>query len=264
MRYSLAISLLLTAQSTYGFQSSFKKRLQSTVRERIFRHGISASTTFRDDLVPEDPTNATSIYFSSMVSEAVQSDDDDEEIEIAARRRRYNERQAGFYRVTLPLTGPSKSSGIDNTVQSPSMLGMTLRQVYPGQEISSDVLNLDSLLIESVAEQGLMENVETMDISEANHELDPEFSGLIVFSVVKDSSAWNAGVRPGDILMSTPATFGESLWPKTTLEGVRSSLTSRRMVSGSASFEFRRSDVQTDNIYELTLTKPIGLQLKGA
>ena len=263
MKYAIAISLLLAAPRTEGFQSSLDNSLRPTARQRIFRHGISA--TVQEGFSSDSPRNASSVYLTNMVSEGLQSDDDDEEKQIAARRQKYNQR-AGSFRVTLPIIQLSSSSD-SNTVRSPSLLGMKLRQFYPGQELSDKVLDLDSLTIESLApttdEPQSTETLQVVNVAEMKKRLNPELSGVFVSSVVVDSPAWNAGVRPGDLLVSSAATFGDSMWPKTTLEGVRSSLTSRRMVSGSATFEFQRSDSQIDNIYELTLAKPIGLQLKG-
>lgn len=208
------------------------------------------------------PNNATasSLYLASLVSDAVQTDDDAEEIELAERRRKVTER-LGSYRVTLPLSQK-------NTISAPSVMGMTLRQFSTGQVISDGILNLDTLTIEPTSEQAGEslndKNIATISTSRMQERLDPEFAGLYVSSVVVQSAAWKAGIRPGDLLISTAATFGGALWPKSTLEGVRSSLTTRSMTADSATFEFKRTDVdKPTNVYELTLSKPIGLNLRG-
>merc|ERR1740133_883757 len=74
------------------------------------------------------------------------------------------------------------------------------------------------------------------------------------------------GKRGGGLKMviSSSATIGNSMWPKSTLDGVKSSVLSRKAVTESIQFEFQRLDAETvvDNQYELTLTRPIGLNLK--
>jgi hypothetical protein len=47
------------------------------------------------------------------------------------------------------------------------------------------------------------------------------------------------------------------------LEGVRSVIQSRKAVSGSIQFELQRLGEAMDNHFELTLSRPIGLELKG-
>jgi hypothetical protein len=56
------------------------------------------------------------------------------------------------------------------------------------------------------------------------------------------------------------------MWPKATLEGVRSAVTSRKVVSSTLNLQFQLStlDNMVDNRYELSLSKPIGLEIEGA
>ena len=108
-----------------------------------------------------------------------------------------------------------------------------------------------------------LEQIEFMDEQGLARRIDGEFQGIVVSSVVQGSAAWTAGVRAGDILQSTSATLGSKLWPKSTLEGVRSAMQSRRAVSNSMEMAFQRLGDAVDNQFELTLTRPIGLQLKG-
>lgn len=239
----------------------------STQRQErsVFRHGVSAYMPAGE--VNDDSRNGTSTsdYLTNLVTDAVQTDDDAEEIELAERRRKITER-SGSFRVTMPLV-----QQVDKTVSEPApLMGMRFRQFNNGRAISEQVLNLDSFVIETLseAEAGVNERdgavLETISNSVMQERLAPNFAGVFVSSVLKNGPAWNAGIRPGDLVTSTAATFGDSLWPKTTLEGVKSAISSRRMVAGSATFEFIRTDVQaTDNTYELTLPKPIGLNLRG-
>ena len=264
MRYGIALGLLMAApqSSTEAFQlpSALLNNIWSSpASHRDQRATVPkvASSAFASSDGPSNNATASSLYLASLVTDAVNTDDDAEEIELAERQRKVTER-LGSYRVTLPLS----------SVAQPSSMGMTIRQFSPGPEISDEILNVDTLVIKNIANQ-LDESLndgsaETISASVMQERLDPEFAGLYVSSVAVQSSAWKAGIRPGDLLISTAATFGGALWPKSTLEGVRSALTSRRMTTDSATFEFKRTDVEkARNVYELTLSKPIGLNLRG-
>ena len=184
---------------------------QTQQERRVFRHGVSASMPAGE---VDDIRNGTStgVYLTNLVTDAVQTDDDAEEIELAERRRKINER-SGSFRVTLPLLQQ------DKTVTQPStLIGMTIRQFYTGRQISNQILNLDTFVIETISEErdtgvnGSSEETAAVDtISNAvmQERLAPNFSGVFVSSVSKGSPAWNAGIRPGDLLTSTAATFGD-------------------------------------------------------
>ena len=57
--------------------------------------------------------------------------------------------------------------------------------------------------------------------------------------------------------------FKQTLWPKTSLEGVRSAVASRKVASGMMTFRFERSIEEVASQYELTLTKPLGLEVQA-
>jgi len=295
MRYGIAFTLLLAAQ-TPSSSSAFLQQSTSTFisihcpsgatnaptsadndnRRSTFRHGVSAYAPAEDgssDSLGGANATSTGLYLTNLVTDAVQSADDAEEIELAERRRKISER-SGTYRVTLPLTAMPKSAEAmsEKTVsQTPTIMGFSIRQFSTGGDISNKVLNLDTLAMETVVIWGEKEdtespenNVETISVADMKNRLDRSISGVYVCRVQKGGPAWESGIRPGDVLTSTAATFGDAFWPKTTLEGVRSAITSRRMVAGSAGFEFRRTDVPTtDNLYELSIKRPIGLNLRG-
>jgi pentatricopeptide repeat protein len=92
--------------------------------------------------------------------------------------------------------------------------------------------------------------------------LDPDFSGLLVSSVVQGGLAWQAGIRAGDIVTALSATVGEGMWPTSTLEGVQSAWRSRKILANKAVLELRRLEDVIDNVYELTLEKPLGLEVQ--
>ncbi|CAB9527914.1 Pentatricopeptide repeat-containing protein [Seminavis robusta] len=276
MKYGLAVSLLLAAQSTVAFQGSslFQPPLPTPASRhhsnsgRSIRHLVS---TYLSEGTPANNATANTLYLANLVTDAVQTDDDEEEIELAERRRMISER-SGTYRVSLPLAQPSR--GTKGVEEQPLLMGLCLRQFTTGSSILDQVLDLDSLAIRNVAADVpdmeltpdiANKRIETIDPTLMKGRLEKDASGVYVSSVIFQSPAWNAGVRPGDVMTAAAATFGDALWPKTTLEGVRSALTSRRMVAGKATFEFQRTDVTSknlDNVYELTLSKPIGLNLR--
>jgi hypothetical protein len=204
-------------------------------------------------------------------------------VEIARKQRLVQDRQLKTtYKVTLPLASATTKKAQQQQQQqqqssssSSSMLnlGITLCQISKGRKVESDVaLNLDTLEMEAVSrpvvdgEDGTTDAADPndrMDVATIQRRIDGEFQGLVVASVQRGSSGWAAGVRPGDILKTTSATLGGQLWPKSTLEGVKSALVSRKAVSESVQFEFQRLRETVDNQFELSLTRPIGLQLKG-
>lgn len=191
------------------------------------------------------------------IANAVRDEPDTDEEMIALRQQRVQERTK-TYTVTLPLV---KSSFIEEKSQVLSM-GMSACQVNKGREFEGLELDLDSLEFlktDAIQEE---EGVERLDEVSLSRRITGEFQGLVVSSVTKDGAAWAAGVRPGDIIKSTSATMGSQRWPKSSLEGVRSVLQSRKAVSTSIQFELQRPGEAVDNQFELTLTRPIGLELK--
>lgn len=95
--------------------------------------------------------------------------------------------------------------------------------------------------------------------------LDSSFNGVLVSSVAKDSVAWQHGIRPGDILRAISVSNDPKAKaaPMNTLEGIRSTLSSRRATSSAVDLQFESlSEVTQRNLFELTLTKPLGFQIQ--
>lgn len=185
------------------------------------------------------------------IANAVKDEPDVDAQEVARKQELVQKRQsAKLYQVTLPL---SKSSDI----------GISLCQISKGPTMDTDMeLNLDTLEIEKRKESETDNDIE-MDIAKIQRQIYGEYSGLVVSYVRENSAAWEAGVRQGDILKRTSATLGKQMWPKSTLEGVKSALSSRKAVAESMAFEFQRLVETVDNQFELTLTRPIGFNLRG-
>ena len=178
-------------------------------------------------------------------------------------------------------------------------VGMSLRQVSPGRKLSELALDVDTLRFQSFVDelQGrtVMDDntVEDGDIgvdgaNEQRLKNDESigsiqvlqnslleryrdvFDGVVVSSVARGGLAWQAGVRAGDVLMGTSATLGNKLWPKSTLDGVRSAISSRKVLSSTMEFEFRRLGAEGEfetidgvKAFELNLSRPIGINVEG-
>lgn len=174
-------------------------------------------------------------------------------------------------------------------------VGMSLRQVYSGRKLSELALDVDTLRFQSFVDELQGRRVEGQEGDDAevtigmdgketsaamgsvqvlqNSALDmvkASFDGVVVSSVAQGGLAWNAGVRAGDVLTATSATIGSKLWPKSTLDGVRSAISSRKVLSSTMNFEFCRlasemvdgvEDVQS---FELSLSRPIGINVEDA
>jgi len=93
-------------------------------------------------------------------------------------------------------------------------------------------------------------------------------NGIVVSRVVRGGLAWKAGVRAGDKLLATSATMGEKIWPKSTLDGVRSAISSRKLMSSTMKFQFQRSDEtligesELVQEFELSLSRPMGIHIE--
>ena len=281
-----------STSSTTPSSSSTVTRMTSSTTTNIPRRSSSllsasmlASANADDDFV--DPllvakagrevlSSVTTAAVDSIVSNVISSttgidEPDVDAIDIARKQELVSQRQkAKTYKVTLPLTSmPSQQRRTTRTASSVSVsvlsLGITLCQISKGRNLDSVFeLNLDTLELEDGTKR-TNNNINTWTTSTTRQRIDGNFQGLVVSSVKQGSAGWVSGVRPGDILKTSSATIGNSMWPKSTLDGVKSAVLSRKAVAESIQFEFQRLDAETvvDNQYELTLARPIGLNLKG-
>ncbi|KAL7542112.1 hypothetical protein ACHAXR_011528 [Thalassiosira sp. AJA248-18] len=214
------------------------------------------------------------------------------------------------YQITLPTSGslvqpPSLSNGdvggAGETLASlvakgqeiavANTIGMSLRQVYSGRKLSELALDVDTLRFQSFQDelQGRRVEAEDQDDEAQKDENEPSlgsvqvlqnsalemltgsFDGVVVSSVARGGLAWNSGVRAGDVLTATSATMGSKLWPKSTLDGVRSALSSRKVMSSTMDFEFRRllsedlnGGFEAVKSFELALSRPIGINVEDS
>jgi len=223
----------------------------------------------------------------------------------AARQQRQTANAGNLrYKVTLPIVSGTLeqppeiglSADIDDKEKLASLVakgqeiavansvGMSLRQVYSGRRLSELSLDVDTLRFQSFVDELRGRRVEgqesngedTTDVMGSIQVLQngalgllrETFDGVVVSSVTQNGLAWNAGVRAGDVLSATSATIGPKLWPKSTLDGVRSAISSRRVMSSSMDFEFRRrvngEDIGVEAVesFELSLSRPIGINIE--
>ncbi len=242
---------------------------------------------------------------------------DDDQVEVDAilakkeerRTARLRRARKSKYQVTLPIGISSASqpplllansgangSGVQaleslvakgQEIALANTIGMSLRQVHSGRQLSELALDVDTLRFQSFVDeiQGRrVDDAEETDAESAPGEnlgsvqllqssvlelLDESFDGVIVSSVARAGVAWKSGVRAGDILTATSATMGSKLWPKSTLDGVKSAISSRKVISSTMDFEFRHAtcdEVDTTEIvqtFELSLSRPIGINVEG-
>lgn len=179
-------------------------------------------------------------------------------------------------------------------------IGMSLRQVYSGRKLSELALDVDTLRFQSFvdelqgrrvdgeeATEGAAQQTDASSVKEGGgigsiqvlqtnvlEMLTETFDGVVVSSVARGGLAWESGVRAGDVLTATSATLGDKLWPKSTLDGVRSAISSRKVIVPTMDFEFRRLvQLEDDTMnplheevvqsFELALSRPIGINVEG-
>lgn len=184
------------------------------------------------------------------------------------------------YQFQLPL--PRQSS-------SPLFFGMTVVEVKDGIVDSDRQLDLDTILVNNNGVNPPLRPEETAPPSGWKDALtnnnNGSASGLMVASVVADSPADKAGVKPGDFLTAVSgsaaaaasSTITTTPTTVSTIEGVQLALLSQTAIaSGSVTFELQRLVSASPNVldaaaaattttspqyYELTLTRPLGFQV---
>ena len=153
-----------------------------------------------------------------------------EQAELSKRREaaaREAARRRNQYEITVPIVSSSKSSSAAQSKQQ-LMVGLTLRQVAADGQISSAALDFDSTTLMnnlSTEEEmdptmrdgsgsveilnAMLEDKTVVGASGGNNGSGNGKAGVIVSSVVRDGAAWEAGVRPGDLILATSATVGQ-------------------------------------------------------
>ena len=274
-----------TSTGTASSRSIIRSYRSTTTQQGI---SVSASAVQDDDIssandylssslqaAVSNVTTSTTSYLDSLSVQA--AEDDRTEAAAGARRERVLQRLGGgmgeTYKVTLPLS-KQKAKSTSASAIAMATLGICIGQVAQGGSALSDYeLDLDTLQIldagqksfesrgSSASQQDVMVRMDAVNVLPR---ADISGSALLVSSVVKDSLAWQEGVRPGDLLIATSATMGDKMWPKSSLAGVQSALSSRRNMADTVSLEFRRMQDVVDNQFELTLPRPTGMQMQDS
>ena len=128
--------------------------------------------------------------------ESLSQEDEEYETELAERKRMVEQRCTGTYSASLPIDGSKE-------------LGVVLSQINKGfqmREVSLGMDTLGSVQTAAAQDDSSMEYVTLEDLSKRLRE---EFRGVVVTAISKDGAGWNAGIRPGDVLISTSATVGD-------------------------------------------------------
>jgi len=96
-------------------------------------------------------------------------------------------------------------------------------------------------------------------------------NAVVLDEVVEGSVADKLGLKVGDVIVGTSATMGEQVWAKSTLDGVRSAISSRKLMNSELTLRIRRyanlcdaslmSEQEVTECFDLTLMKPLGIQV---
>jgi len=275
------IIILRTPQKTNTAAEQRTAVLTTPSQSSLTSMAADASSSFTNDEGEGDSNNNIGEALSSAtnaavdsIANAVKDEPDTDAQEIARRQELVRKRQTEkSYKVILSL---SESSNMGIRLCQIQMSTTTTTATATGQSLDCVLeLDLDTMEVNERTQQQQQQqdsddvyHQEVMDSSTIRRRMmmttnnGGDFRGLVVSSVTEEGAGWAAGVRPGDILKSTSATLGSRMWPKSTLEGVKSAITSRKAVSDTMEFEFQRPVETDDNQFELTLTRPIGFNLK--
>ena len=150
-----------------------------------------------------------------------------EQAELAKRREaaaREAAKRRNQYEITVPIVSSSSNakSAAAKASASQQTVGLTLRQITAEGQISPSALDFDStrlmnnLSTEEEMDPTLREGDGSVEILGAMLEDNAVANaggsgkaGVLVSSVVRDGAAWEAGVRPGDVILATSATVGQ-------------------------------------------------------
>lgn len=255
---------------------------------RLRRRTSTAASYLSDLNWPDNKWNANirsvsaayldTLSLASISANTDKNDGEDEEESFTYGSSRTKDASAvggpmDTYTVSLPINGIMFSEKVL------SFVGMSLRQVASGKEMTNMAYNVDSqrMVNSGVAAARTKRHnsidsknkMFTLDDPEALALVPEKFEGIIVSELFEGGLAYDSGVRIGDALVATSATIGDKIWPKSTLEGVQSAIQSRRIISSDMKFQFRRPRAYLDATevveeFDLTLTRPMGIQVEGS
>jgi uncharacterized protein YheU (UPF0270 family) len=301
VHYKVALGALLTLATATQCEGLVSPPREMAARKSTSsRRHVSVSSPLdqynnddNDDMTNKnsmiDPTRKlldTVETLGESLTEAILRDDEDN-----AHHERMLELKKQRMRERLLPRGWVVNFALDRT------MGLTLAQVDTACQLSSQVLDVDTLRYEPITNYSNVSSV-------VQGSTDVNFRGVVVLAVKENEQGWSAGIRPGDIVVASSATVGEvsdvcgvlcspwmsrsmpfscgstkltilftflvflmqAMWPKTTLEGVKSAIASRKVVASQLALQLHRvssNDAQVSNQYELILPRPLGLEIDG-
>ena len=120
-----------------------------------------------------------------------------------------------------------------------------------------------------LAEQNSASTIERDYDDDASDSARPA-SRVVVAGVEKGSTAWDAGVRAGDCIVATGASWGGGMHLTSTVDGVTAAVTSRVKMFGDVNLRFERPFDSADEVswrsvvaetFIVELAKPLGIEL---
>ena len=251
-------------RTTNEMLNNIQQKYKSVWIDEEYCNEIDRMDSATDQCIEQKQNQIRSRYFSSTTTDT------------------YVQHTSSTSRVKIPLI---KSKTTTDLATPDVFFGITVAEVTPGRILSNRRLDLDSMLTEIVdtliEEERLVQNIQG------------NYRGLIITSMIPDSPLSVMGVKVGDMITAISATIGDNVWPTSTLQGIQSALSSRKLTSGSVTIEFRPStatispsssttsstpfqasadlSVSTESLetsvttasqqYELTLSRPLGFQI---
>jgi len=243
--------------TTNGLTTHFPQRLSARKASPSFKIPLSIAASSNFDLPDVNPEKAKLRKYLDDLSGSIIWDNEENELfekQLELKKQKTRKR----------MTEAWVNASLD-TSSSSRKIGLVLAQVNEGQKLvpmenteNKYLLNLDTLQCRAFPES--VKDVQTL----INSRVDVRFSGVVVIAVDPKGQAYEQGIRPGDRLFASSATMGDNMWPKKTLEGLRSSMSSRKVVSSTMKLQFKRASVmaKTDNRYELDIVKPVGIEIE--
>lgn len=201
VNYKVALGVLLSLATTTttcdGFITS--SREMSVRKSTSIRRHVSVSSSLDQfqnddggDSNDNDPTRKlldTVETLGESLTEAMLRDDEDHahyERILELKKQRMRDRLVpGGWVVNFSLN---------------QNMGLSLAQVDTACQLSSQVLDVDTLRYESIS---------NFNVTALQSNTDANFRGVVVLAVKENEQGWAAGIRPGDIVVASSATVGE-------------------------------------------------------
>lgn len=210
-------------------------------------------------------------------------DDKDDEEEVALKQSKLQQRQqqpSVLGNIDLP-SGATLATSVEQWSDANCVtfdvtlpmteLDMSLRQI-DGINRASSSLRLDLKTLQYVSNVGtdasVVSTIGNEMLSQLMDAVGRRSSAVVIDSIAPDCAS---GLRVGDVLVGTSATMGEQVWAKSTLVGIRSAISSRKVMGREITLRIARfpnlcpsrlmSAQSLTESFELSLYKPLGIQV---